>query len=203
MKYVILLSMLFSFSLKADDHSHHHHHEADEKKEAAAVVSDESIYNSGAVWTNMNGEKKLLPSLKGKVRVIAMVYTSCQYACPIITADILRIEKAIPEKLKDKVGFALFSFDPQRDTPEALKKYFNKKDLGSGRWELFTSNEQGVRELAAMLGVKYKKDKDGEFKHSNLIFVLDQEGVVKHQQVGLNQDPHETVEAITKLAQKK
>jgi protein SCO1/2 len=56
-----------------------------------------------------------------------------------------------------------------------------------------------VLELAALLGVKYKQDARGQFSHSNIITVLNSEGQVVHQQIGLNQDINETVSAVQNL----
>ena len=54
-------------------------------------------------------------------------------------------------------------------------------------------------ELAALLGVKFKKDARGQFAHSNILTVLDAGGEVAHQQNGLNQSPDETVKKLTQL----
>ncbi|MFO1488486.1 MAG: hypothetical protein U1F65_08410 [Verrucomicrobiota bacterium] len=43
-----------------------------------------------------------------------------------------------------------------------------------------------VRELAALLGVNFRKDANGQFAHSNLITVLNAEGEIIFQQPGLN-----------------
>ena len=51
-------------------------------------------------------------------------------------------------------------------------------------------------ELAALLGVKYKRETSGQFAHSNLITVLNADGEIVHQQIGLNQDIAETVKRI-------
>ena len=56
-----------------------------------------------------------------------------------------------------------------------------------------------VLELAALLGVKFKKDARGQFAHSNVLTVLNPGGEVVHQQVGLNQAPHETVKQLHRL----
>ena len=49
-------------------------------------------------------------------------------------------------------------------------------------------DENGISELAAVLGFKYKKEPDGSFSHSNIINVLDENGIMAYQHFGLNQD---------------
>jgi protein SCO1/2 len=43
-------------------------------------------------------------------------------------------------------------------------------------------------EMAALLGIRYKKLPDGEFAHSNVITLLNPEGEIVHQQIGLGQE---------------
>ena len=66
-------------------------------------------------------------------------------------------------------------------------------------WTLLRGGEDDVRELSALLGVNYMKDARGQFSHSNIITVLDSEGVVAFQQTGLNKDATETIAALRKL----
>ena len=58
-----------------------------------------------------------------------------------------------------------------------------------------------VLELAALLGVKYKRDARGQFAHSNVITVLDANGEIVSQQIGLNGDAAPTATAVQKLLQ--
>jgi hypothetical protein len=50
-----------------------------------------------------------------------------------------------------------------------------------------------VLELAALLRVKYKEEATGQFGHANLITVLNANGEIVHQFVGLGQDIKPTV----------
>jgi protein SCO1/2 len=127
-----------------------------------------------------------------------MFFASCEFACPILVNDMKRIEAALPENARTNVGFVLVSFDCRRDTPAALATYRNVHELGPN-WTLLTGGPDDVQELAALLGVKYKKDARGQFAHSNLITLLNKEGEVVVQQSGLNQSPHEIVSAAKRL----
>jgi protein SCO1/2 len=56
-----------------------------------------------------------------------------------------------------------------------------------------------VLELAALLGLSFKENADGQFAHSNVITILNAQGEIVHQQIGLNQDIHETVRLLQQL----
>jgi len=156
---------------------------------AKVALPSESIFNLNSKWTNQDGTTLSLADLRGKKIVLVMAYTSCEHACPLLIEDMKKIESKI-EKPDDWL-FAFFSFDSERDTPAKLKSYAEKRKLKLGRWELFNGDKKAVSELAAALGVRYEKDEDGDFDHSNIISLVDPDGVVRFQQTGLNQDPGE------------
>jgi protein SCO1/2 len=47
-----------------------------------------------------------------------------------------------------------------------------------------------------VLGVKYKKDAAGLFSHSNLITILNREGEIVHQRIGLEGGLSEAARAV-------
>jgi len=106
-----------------------------------------------------------------------------------------KIEKKITP---DDADFLLISIDPDRDTPGALLDYAKTSKLDLNRWRLLTGNKNGISELAAALGFRYKQEPDGSFSHSNIINVLNESGEVAYQHFGLNQDVNDVSEAINK-----
>lgn len=161
-----------------------------------------SLYNLESDWKNQRGENLKLEQLQGKVQLVAMVYTSCSYACPRIVADLKRIESGLEQYKQDEIGIVLVTMDPARDTPEKLQAFATSNKLDPKRWVLLTSEQDNIRELAALLNMKYKTELDGEISHSNIITVLSPQGEIIHQQEGLGIAPDETVNAINGLLQK-
>jgi protein SCO1 len=109
--------------------------------------------------------------------------------------------KGIADKLKDnkeKVNFVLISFDTERDTPPQLEKFARQMNLDRS-WTLLHGSEVSVRTLSVLLNVQFEKDADGNFSHSNLISVLDKNGVLDFQKEGLEADHKETVHRINEL----
>ena len=161
--------------------------------------TDRSLYQLESLWTSDLDKTIRLGVLHGRPQVLAMFFASCEYACPIIVNDMKAIEAKLPEALRDKVGFLLISFDSERDTVESLHEYRLRMNLPTANWTLLRAEPDDVLEMAALLGVKYKRDPRGQFAHSNLITLLSAEGEIANQRVGLNQDPEQTVNAIRKL----
>lgn len=162
---------------------------------AAAV----SLYTVPDSFTTQDNKVITLASFKGKPTVVAMIFTNCGYACPKLTSDM----QGIAEKLKenaDKVNFVLVSFDTERDTPARLKKFADKMKLGHN-WTLLHGNDVSVRTLSVLLDVQFEKAAEGNFSHSNLISVLDKNGVLSFQQEGLEADHKATLDTIRALIQ--
>lgn len=178
---------------------------ADEKppccREVAAEkpLADASLYQLESKWTSDVGRVVKLTVLRGRPQVVAMFFASCEYACPVIVENLKEIERKLPENLRGKVDFLLVSFDTERDTTAVLHAYRGKQALSVKNWTLLRGGEDDVRELSALLGVNYKKDARGQFSHSNIISVLDSDGAVAFQQIGLNKDAAETIAALQKL----
>lgn len=166
----------------------------------SAPISDRSLYQLESIWTNDAAKPLRLAELRGSPQVVVMFFASCAYACPLLVNDLKRIEAALLPEVRGKAGFVLVSFDTERDTPAALAAYRERQQLGRDRWTLLHGRPDDVLELAALLGVKYKQDARGQFSHSNVITVLNAEGEVVHQQIGLNQSIDETVSAVQRPA---
>ena len=166
----------------------------------ATEPSDYSVYHVESTWTDQRGAERRLRSLAGPVQVVAMVYTSCAYACPRIMLDMKRIEAELGREYADDVHFLIVSIDPERDTPERLAEFATGSRLDPDRWTLLSGDDGAVLELAVLLGVQYRQTAPGEWVHSNLITVLDGEGVIVHRQLGLGADPSETLDAIRSAA---
>jgi len=162
-------------------------------------LSGQSIYHASSAWADMGTKPVQLRSLRGKPVALAMVYTNCTTACPLILADLKRIESALSPEARERVWFALFSFDSERDRPEVLRKFASVHDLDPSRWRLYHGDRAAVRELAMVLGIRYKRDARGNFDHSNVISILDSEGVIRYQQVGLGQEPTESATWLESL----
>jgi protein SCO1/2 len=168
-----------------------------------APYSDKSLFQLDSTWTSDVGREVKLGVFQGRAQVVGLFFTHCEYACPIIVHDMRKIQAALPASLRDRVDFLLVSFDTERDTPAVLADYRKTHKLGTDHWTLLTGKPDDVRELAALLGINYQKDARGQFAHSNVITILNAEGEVIRQQVGLNTGPEESVKALEKALKAK
>ena len=165
----------------------------------AGKPTDRSLYQLDSTWTSDVGRKVKLSVLRGRPQVVAMFFSNCEYACPILVNDMRKLEAALPKDVLAKVDFALVSFDTKRDTPEVLAAFRKKEKLPVASWTLLRGENDDVRELAALLGINYVQDARGQFAHTNMITLLNAEGEIAFQQAGLGQGPAALAAEIVKL----
>ena len=78
-----------------------------------------------------------------------------------------------------------------RDTPKALSAVVAKRKLDTHRWTLASPRKDDVRQVAGVLGVRYRELADGEFNHTSALVLLDAEGRVlaRTETMGSKPDP--------------
>jgi protein SCO1 len=165
-----------------------HRHEAME----AAPPRGDSVYALSASLVDQRGRAVGLDLFRGHPVLISMFYASCPDACPLLIADLQRMERELPPRIKADLRIVLVSLDPERDTPDALQALARARRVDESRWRLLRAPEDTVRDIAALLGVKYRRLPDGSFNHSSVITLLDPDGaiVVRDDAMG---GPHEAL----------
>jgi protein SCO1/2 len=159
-------------------------------------LTEKSIYQLETIFTNDIARPLQLRALRGRPQIVTMFFAHCSYACPLLVQHMKQIESRLPKNMLTNVGFVLVSFDSERDTPEALSNYRKQQELPAERWTLLHGEYEDVLELSALLGVKFKKDVNGDFMHSNVITLLNSQGEIAFQQTGLKFEPDELIKRL-------
>jgi protein SCO1/2 len=169
------------------------------KHETAPVgtISSQSVYMLPDTFQTQDNKNVTLASFAGKPTLVGMIFTNCTYACPRLTADMKAIEQQLKEK-NGEINYLLVSFDSQRDGPAQLKKFAENLGLDKN-WTLLHGSEDAVRTLSVLLNVQFEKDGEGNFSHSNIISVLDKDGVLVYQKEGLEAEHEQTVSTVSQL----
>lgn len=144
-----------------------------------------SLYQADGTFTDDSGKTFRLAELRGRPVVVNLFFATCGYACPLTVTDLLAVQSRLSPELRKDAVFVLVSFDLARDTVAALAQYRTARQLDDN-WILLRGDDASVRELAALLGVKYKQEADGSFAHSNVFTILNREGEIVHQRTGLS-----------------
>lgn len=167
---------------------------------AAAPVGS-SIYALRVPLTDQNGRDFMLADLVGQPVLISMFYTSCDAVCPMIFETLRLTLARLNERERSHVRVVMVSFDPARDTVAVL----GRTAVGRGadaRWTLARTSEADARQVAAVLGLQYRRLASGEFNHSSEIVLLDERGQIAQRSALLGNVDPKLLQSLRTLAAK-
>ena len=90
--------------------------------------------------------------IKGKIVAIDLIYTSCQYSCPLETARLAQVQKMLGDRVGKDIFFYSITIDPKNDTPAVLKAYAEKFHARPG-WTFLTGKKEDIDFLSKKLGL--------------------------------------------------
>jgi protein SCO1/2 len=116
----------------------------------------------------------------GRVWIIEFVYTRCQTICTSLGVTFQRLQQLIAARgLQDRVGLLSISFDPQHDTPQALRSYARRMKIDPEAWRIVTlALPQDRRRLLDAFGIMVIPAPLGEFEHNASLHVVDARGML-------------------------
>lgn len=108
------------------------------------------LHDYGAVppfgLVSQTGDSVHLADLQGNVWVADFIFTNCASTCPMMTAQLVRLQKALAGEPRAKL--VSFSVDPDRDTPARLAEYAKGYGATADRWLFLTGDKAQIRMLS-------------------------------------------------------
>ncbi|WP_029523455.1 SCO family protein [Persephonella sp. KM09-Lau-8] len=155
--------------------------------------------------TDHNGNKVSLSDFKGKYLLVFFGYTYCPDVCP---TSMFRISETLKHlgKYKDKVHVLFISVDPERDTPELLKKFISFYDPTGKYITGLVGSPEEIKKVAKMFRAYYEKVplKDNPevgylVDHTAFIYLLDKNGIMRLIFRPANDDPEKIAQDIIQV----
>ena len=166
-----------------------------------ANPSDMSLNFLESNWQTESGNFVKIKDLTSKKnQVLAMVYLNCKVVCPRIISDMKYIHEKLGSKAKNSTEYTLVTIDPDRDSLATFAEFGKKYRLDLSRWHFLRGSKDDIRELAAVLGVKYMKLENEEFSHSNTITIINTSGEIVYQKKEVQNDMETTISVIENMA---
>jgi protein SCO1/2 len=89
--------------------------------------------------------------IKGKIVTINFIYSTCaDGTCPLITANLVHVQRLLHEHVGRDIFMYSITLDPQHDTPKVLKQYARAYHVGPG-WEFLTGKPDDIEFLRRRL----------------------------------------------------
>jgi protein SCO1/2 len=112
--------------------------------------------------------------IKNKIVTINFFYAKCEGVCPGITANLVRVQRLLGERVGRQIFMYSISLKPDEDSPAVLKEYADSYKVRPG-WKFLTGDPGDIELLRKSLGFtnpqpKLDKDKSqhiGNIRYGN------------------------------------
>ncbi len=145
----------------------------------------------GAVLTSSGEASSLHQELGSGVALLSFIYASCSdvNGCPLATAVFQKLRARLAQRptTAARVRLVSLSFDPERDTPDVMRRYGESFERGGLAWRFLTTT--GSEQLAPLLdayGQSLVREVDAEgnerdpIAHILRVFLVDGEKRVRN-----------------------
>jgi len=138
---------------------------------------------------DQEGRPVTLASLRGHAVVLDFIFTSCPGPCPILTSKQVTLQRRLAPAERARTRFVSITLDPERDTPEALKRYALARGADLADWAFLTGPPADVERVVKAYGVGTLRKPDGNIEHVVATFLIDGEGRIAKRYLGLEHEP--------------
>ena len=181
--FFLALAMLAS-ATPALAHDAPHHHAKQQRLPKIAPAP-------GFALTSQDGMPVALADLRGKVVAVTFIYTSCTDTCPVLTALMAYVQDKLGQDFGKRIAFVSITVDPERDTSEVLKQYADTFGANLKGWAFLTGAPGVIRDVIRRYGVFAAKNAKGDVDHTFLTSIVDRNGMLRVQYLGVRFDPDE------------
>ena len=157
---------------------------------ASPALPGDSLYHLQAGFTDLHGQSRQWAQLQGRPQLVSMFYGNCSLMCPLILENAKAVQKQLSPAQRARLGVAMITLDPARDTPAALAEVAERNRTPAD-WQYLQPDADDVRAVASVLDVRYRFREDGSINHTSVLVLLDAQGrpLARSEVVGAAPDP--------------
>jgi protein SCO1/2 len=105
--------------------------------------------------------------LKGKKVMIDFIFAKCEDGCPLDTANLVRVQKLLGDRVGKDIFMYSITLDPENDTPQVMKEYAAQYGAGPG-WLFLTGTRENIDKVRDKFG-----DRGAKEQHANAVKIGD------------------------------
>jgi protein SCO1/2 len=92
--------------------------------------------------------------IKNKAVTLNFFFTHCDEICPLVTANLARVQKLLGDQVGRDIHMYSFSLKPEEDTVGVIRKYRQEYGARPG-WTFFTGKPEDLETLRRAIGFSY------------------------------------------------
>jgi protein SCO1/2 len=113
-------------------------------------------FTNALLRTHENQEVRFYDDLiRGRQVVINFMYADCHGACPMVTSTLIKVHRALKNRMGRDVFFYSLTVKPETDTPEALKHYAKTRKANLPGWLFLTGDAYDLETIRFRLFSMY------------------------------------------------
>ncbi len=135
-------------------------------------------------FLDQNGKAFGSEQLEGKIYVAEYFFTTCGTICPIMNAQMTRVQEAFNSNLN--VQIISLTVDPEIDTVEQMKRYAEMHNANDKQWHFLTGKKEDLYKLARTsffvlkpAEVENQGDAGSDFIHTNNFVLVDKDKQIR------------------------
>ena len=146
---------------------------------------DGQVHNRNAPqfsFTNQEGNTITNEDVEGKIYLVDFFFTSCPSICPIMTANLMKIQDRFAHY--DEFMILSHTVDPTRDSPAKLKEYAEDRNIDAKNWHFLTGEKDSLYSVAFEYLSSAMEDSlaPGGFLHTEYFVLVDKEGRLRSRE---------------------
>jgi len=107
-------------------------------------------------FINEDGHPVQFPDkYRGHLVVVSFIYTHCPDICPMTTNNMQKLQEKLSHDGINGVRFVTLTFDPNRDTPDVLRKYAEIRGISFRDWDFLTGTKSNIDSVLGRIRMKY------------------------------------------------
>lgn len=108
--------------------------------------------------------------IKDKRVVIQFMFAQCKDVCPIITHNLVEVQRLLKRRVGNDIFFYSITLSPEEDKPQDLKAFAKRHRAG---WTFLTGKPEDILHLRKSLGFFYNNPKEDADRnnHSGMIMI--------------------------------
>ncbi len=128
-----------------------------------------------------SGRKVRLSDHRGRVVVLAFIFTSCPGVCPIISRQMAALQEDLrkPGLFPQKASMLSVTVDPETDSAEVLADYAKTYGADPAGWRFLRDEPSRLKKVLAAYDEWTRLLPKGEIDHPARVYLLDSQGRIR------------------------
>jgi protein SCO1/2 len=139
----------------------------------------------GYILTDQNGEMFTHEDMRGSIVLYNFTYSGCEAPDCLETSSVMQEVQARLDEVDTggiPVHMVTISFDPERDTPEALQAYAQELGADTDTWSFLTGSPERLKwAIGGGFSVYFNKKEDGAFTFDPAFMLVDGVGILRSE----------------------